>query len=166
MDIGKDRVVSMHYTVATAEGEHVDKSAEGEPMVYLHGHGQIIPGLERALDGKANGATVQAEIAPKDAYGDYDQALDIRVAASSFPANVRKDLKPGFRFQAAHPTKKGEQIVFTVHRLEKDEVLVSGNHPLAGQSLLFKVEVVDVREASAEELAHGHAHGAGGHHHH
>jgi FKBP-type peptidyl-prolyl cis-trans isomerase SlyD len=166
MDIGKNAIVSMHYKVATAEGQHVDQSEEGQPMVYLHGHGQIIPGLEAALEGHKSGDSVDAEIAPANAYGDYDAALDLRVTKDLFPDDVQKRLKPGFQFQAEHPKKEGETVLFTVHKIESDAVLVSGNHPLAGQSLLFKVSIVDVRPATEEELSHGHAHGPGGHHHH
>jgi FKBP-type peptidyl-prolyl cis-trans isomerase SlyD len=166
MDIGKNTIVSMHYKVATVEGEHVDKSEEGQPMVYLHGHGQIIPGLESALEGHKSGDRIDAEIPPEKAYGAYDAALDLQVSRDLFPDDVQKKLKPGFQFQAEHPTKEGEHVLFTVHKVEKEAVLVSGNHPLAGQSLLFKVEVVDVRPATEEELTHGHAHGPGGHHHH
>jgi FKBP-type peptidyl-prolyl cis-trans isomerase SlyD len=165
MEVGKNSIVSMHYRVATSEGEHVDQSEEGHPMVYLHGHGQIIPGLESALIGKKTGDKVEAEIKPSDAYGDYDRALDLRVPKSLFPGDVQKKLKPGFQFMAEHPSKKEENVLYTVHRLENDDVLVSGNHPLAGQTLMFKVEIVDVRPATQEELEHGHAHGEGGHHH-
>ena len=165
MEIGKNAIVSMHYRVATAEGEHVDQSEDGHPMVYLHGHGQIIPGLESALAGKTVGDKVEAEIKPADAYGDYDRALDMKVPRSLFPNDVQKKVKAGFQFMAEHPTKKEENVLYTVHRLEGDDVLVSGNHPLAGQTLSFKVEIVDVRPATQEELEHGHAHGEGGHHH-
>ncbi len=166
MDIGANSIVSMHYRVATAEGQHVDQSEEGQPMVYMHGHGQIIPGLEAALIGHKKGEKIEAEIAPADAYGDYDAGLDLKVSKDLFPKDVQKKLKPGFQFMAEHPTKEGENVLFTVHKIEDDAVLVSGNHPLAGQRLLFKVEVVDVRPATEEELSHGHAHGPGGHHHH
>ena len=166
MEIGKNAIVSMHYRVATAEGEQVDRSEEGQPMIYLHGHGQIIPGLEAALEGHRSGETIEAEIAPKDAYGDYDQELDLKVDRDAFPKQVQAQLKPGYRFMAEHPQRPKEQVLYTVHRLENDAVLVSGNHPLAGQTLRFTVQVVDVRPASQEELEHGHAHGPGGHHHH
>jgi FKBP-type peptidyl-prolyl cis-trans isomerase SlyD len=166
MQIGNNTIVSMHYQVATSEGEQVDKSQEGQPLVYLHGHGQIIPGLEAALAGHSVGETVEAELAPEVAYGEYDEDLDIRVGKDAFPADVQQKLEPGFQFMAQHPGKEGENLLYTVHGVEQDEVLVSGNHPLAGKTLLFKVEIVEVRRASEEELAHGHAHGPGGHHHH
>jgi FKBP-type peptidyl-prolyl cis-trans isomerase SlyD len=165
MQIGPDTIVSMHYQVATAEGEQVDRSQEGQPLVYLHGHGQILPGLEAALVGHAVGEKVEAQLPPATAYGDYDQDLDIRVSKDAFPADVQSKLEPGFQFMAQHPGKEGENLLYTVHGVENDEVLVSGNHPLAGKTLHFQVEIVEVRTASAEELTHGHAHGAGGHHH-
>jgi FKBP-type peptidyl-prolyl cis-trans isomerase SlyD len=166
MEIIKDAIVSMHYRVATAEGEHVDQSEDGQPMVYLHGHGQIIPGLEAALTGKKSGDKIAAEIKPADAYGDYDQTLDLRVSKEAFPSDVQNRLKPGFQFMAEHPTRSGENVLYTVHKVEPKDVLISGNHPLAGQTLQFSVEIVDVRPATEEELEHGHAHGPGGHHHH
>ncbi|MBA3709496.1 MAG: peptidylprolyl isomerase [Planctomycetes bacterium] len=166
MEIGTNSIVSMSYSVATAEGEQVDQSQDGHPMVYLHGHGQIIPGLEAALAGHKTGDAVEAEIAPENAYGAYDAALDLQVSRELFPDDVQKKLKPGFQFEAEHPTKEGEHVLFTVHQVEKDAVKVSGNHQLAGQTLLFKVRIVDVRPATQEELSHGHAHGPGGHHHH
>jgi FKBP-type peptidyl-prolyl cis-trans isomerase SlyD len=166
MQIGTNAVVSMNYLVATVDGEHVDKSEEGQPMVYLHGHGQIIPGLEAALEGRSRGEKITTTVQPADAYGDYDQELDLRVGKDAFPEDVQDQLKPGFQFMAEHPGKAGESMLFTVHRIEQDDVLVSGNHPLAGQTLTFTIEVLEVRLASADELSHGHAHGPGGHHHH
>ncbi len=165
MQIAQNTVVSMHYRVATAEGEHVDASAPGEPLVYLHGHSGIIPGLENALTGKTAGDKVETEVAPAQGYGDYDQGLDLVVTMDAFPADARPHLQPGFRFRAEHPTKDGEQVIFTVAKVEGEQVFVSGNHPLAGKTLRFQVEIAEVRAATAEELSHGHVHGAGGHHH-
>lgn len=165
MQIAKDTVVSMHYRVATAEGEHVDASAPGEPLVYLHGHQGIIPGLEAALAGKAAGDKVTAEVAPAQGYGEHDPGLDLVVAIDAFPADARSHLQPGFRFRAEHPQKDGEQVIFTVAKVDGEQVFVSGNHPLAGKTLNFQVEIAAVRQATAEELSHGHVHGAGGHHH-
>jgi FKBP-type peptidyl-prolyl cis-trans isomerase SlyD len=165
MQIAKDTVVSMHYRVATAEGEHVDASAPGQPLVYLHGHHGIIPGLEAALAGKAVGDKVTAEVPPAQGYGEHDPGLDLIVEAEAFPADARAHLQPGFRFRAEHPQRDGEQVIFTVAQVEDNKVYVSGNHPLAGKTLNFQVEIAAVRAATAEELAHGHVHGAGGHHH-
>jgi FKBP-type peptidyl-prolyl cis-trans isomerase SlyD len=165
MLIAKNTVVSFHYQVATAEGETVDQSKEGEPLTYLHGTAQIIPGLEDALLGKNPGDHVEATVPPERGYGPYDKQLDLALPMEAFPDEARKDLQPGFRFMAEHPHKEDEQVMFTVHAVQGDQVMISGNHPLAGQTLLFKVDVVEVRAATAEELSHGHAHGPGGHHH-
>lgn len=166
MRIAKDTVVSMHYTVATVEGEHVDRSEPGQPLVYLHGHGNIIPGLEAALEGHDQGERIETEIAAKDAYGEHDPGLDLVVGRGSFPEDAQRHLRPGFQFRAEHPEHAGEVRIFTVCKLEGDQVFVTGNHELAGKSLRFQVELAEVRAASPEELEHGHAHGPGGHHHH
>jgi FKBP-type peptidyl-prolyl cis-trans isomerase SlyD len=166
MVIAKNSVVSMNYKVATAAGEHVDASQPGEPLVWLAGQSQIIPGLESALIGKNTGDKLAVDVLAKDAYGEIDEELDIKVLKSQFPPNVQKQLKEGFQFRAEHPTKEGEDVIFTIHGIEGDDVFVSGNHPLAGENLHFEVEIVSVRPATKEELEHGHAHGPGGHHHH
>lgn len=166
MDIANNSVVSINYKVVTASGEDVDASQPGEPLVFLCGHGQIVPGLENALIGKPKGAKVSVDVLAKDGYGEVDPELDIKVVASMFPKDVQKNLKEGFQFRAEHPSKAGEDAVFTIHAVEGDDVFVSGNHPLAGENLHFEVEIVDVRAATHDELHHGHAHGPGGHHHH
>ncbi len=166
MNIAKDSVVSINYKVATSSGEHVDASAPGEPLVFLAGQGQIVVGLERALLGKQKGDKVSVDVPAVDGYGEVDPELDIKVLKSQFPPNVQKQLKEGFQFRAEHPTKSGEDAIFTIHAVEGDDVFVSGNHPLAGEDLHFEVEIADVRAATRDELDHGHAHGPGGHHHH
>ena len=166
MQIDKNSVVSFHYAVATTAGEKVDQSEKGEPLVYLHGHGQIVPGLEAAMLGKTAGAKFSATVAAKDAYGDHDQELDLQVPLDVFPPNVRPQIQPGFRFRAEHPTLQGNEVTFVVHQIDAEHAFVSGNHPLAGKDLKFDIEVVEVRVATADELSHGHAHGPGGHHHH
>ncbi len=166
MQIDKNSVVSFHYTVVTSEGDAVDKSEPNEPLVYLHGHGHIVPGLESQMAGKNSGDKFVAEVAAKDAYGEHDKELDLQVPLEVFPANVQSQIQPGFRFRAEHPTLQGNEVTFTVHQVEGPHAYVSGNHPLAGKNLKFDIEVVEVREATAEEIAHGHAHGPGGHHHH
>ncbi len=166
MAIAKNSVVSMNYKVATAAGEHVDASQPGEPLVWLAGQNQIIPGLEQALIGKNVGDKLSVDVEAKDGYGEIDEELDIKVLKSQFPPNVQKQLKEGFQFRAEHPTKEGEDVIFTIHGIEGDDIFVSGNHPLAGENLHFEVEIISVRPATKEELEHGHAHGPGGHHHH
>ena len=160
MSIGQDQVVSIHYTLRDDAGEVIDRSAEGEPLAYLHGHGNLIPGLERELTGRKPGDRLQVKIAPGDGYGDYDQGLVQRVARRALKGIA--DVRVGMRLQANTP--QGARAV-TVTQVAGDMVTLDGNHPLAGKNLNFEVEVAAVRPATAEELAHGHVHGAGGHHH-
>jgi FKBP-type peptidyl-prolyl cis-trans isomerase SlyD len=160
MSISQDQVVSIHYTLRDDAGYIIDRSAEGEPLAYLHGHGQLIPGLERELTGRNPGDRLQVKIAPADAYGEYDRELVQRV-----PRRALKgigDVRVGMRLQAQ--MSEGPRAV-TVTQLSGDMVTLDGNHPLAGKNLHFEVEVAEVRPATEEELAHGHVHGPGGHHH-
>jgi FKBP-type peptidyl-prolyl cis-trans isomerase SlyD len=160
MSITQDQVVSIHYTLRDDAGEIIDRSAEGQPLAYLHGHGNLIPGLERELTGKNTGDRLQVRIAPADAYGEYDRELVQHV-----PRRALKgigDVRVGLRLQAQ--TAQGARA-FTVTGVNGDMVTLDGNHPLAGKSLNFEVEVAGMRPATEEELSHGHVHGAGGHHH-
>ena len=160
MSIAPDQVVSIHYTLKNDAGEVLDSSADGQPLTYLHGHGNLIPGLERELTGKNSGDKLQVKIAPAEGYGEYDKGLVQRVPRRTLKGvpNVRV----GLRLQAQ--TEHGARAV-TVTQLTGDLVTHDGNHPLAGQHLNFDVEVGEVRAATAEELAHGHVHGPDGHHH-
>jgi FKBP-type peptidyl-prolyl cis-trans isomerase SlyD len=160
MSITQDQVVSIHYTLKDDSGEIIDSSADGEPLSYLHGHGNLIPGLERELTGRKAGDRLQLKIAPSEGYGEYDRELVQNVPRRSLKgiANV----KVGMRLQAQ--TSQGTRAV-TVTRLAGDMVTLDGNHPLAGKNLNFEFEVAAVRAATAEELTHGHVHGPGGHHH-
>ena len=161
MSITQDQVVSIHYTLKDDSGEVIDRSAAGVPLAYLHGHGNLIPGLERELTGKNTGDRLQVRIAPADAYGEYDSAL-----VQSVPRRALKgiaDVRVGMRLQAQTP--EGARAL-TVTKVSGDMVTLDGNHPLADQTLHFDVEVVEVRDATEEELEHGHVHGPGGHHHH
>ncbi len=153
MQIAKNAVVAIDYTLRDTDGEVLDASPEGQPLQYLHGAGNIIPGLEKALEGKSAGDDVDVSIAPEDAYGERDERLQQDVPKSMFEG-VEK-IEAGMRFQAQ--TQSGPQVV-TVAAVTGDQVTVDANHPLAGQTLNFKVKVSDVREASDEELEHGHVH--------
>jgi FKBP-type peptidyl-prolyl cis-trans isomerase SlyD len=160
MSITRDQVVSIHYTLRDDAGEVIDRSAEGEPLAYLHGRGQLIPGLERELTGRSAGDRLQVKIAPAEGYGEYDRELVQQV-----PRRALKgigDVRVGMRLQAQTP--EGARAV-TITQLSGDMVTLDGNHPLAGKNLNFDVEVAAVRAATEEELTHGHVHGAGGHHH-
>jgi FKBP-type peptidyl-prolyl cis-trans isomerase SlyD len=158
--VAKDKVVSIDYTLTGTGGEVIDSSQGAEPLTYLHGAGNIIPGLERALEGKSAGDEINATIAPDQGYGQKNPGLVQPVPRSQFPGV--KDITVGQQFQAQ--TNHGPRVV-TVVGVTDDTVTVDANHPLAGATLNFAVKVVDVRDATAEELGHGHAHGPGGHQH-
>jgi FKBP-type peptidyl-prolyl cis-trans isomerase SlyD len=154
MQIANNAVVAIDYTLRDTEGEVIDASPEGQPLQYLHGAGNIIPGLEKALEGREAGDDVDVSIAPEDAYGERDDRLQQDVPRSMFEGV--DNIEAGMRFQAQ--TQSGTQVV-TVAAVSGDQVTVDANHPLAGQTLNFKVKVSDVREASEEEIEHGHVHG-------
>jgi FKBP-type peptidyl-prolyl cis-trans isomerase SlyD len=160
MQVAKNKVVSIDYTLKNDAGEVIDSSEGHEPLLYLHGAQNIVPGLEIALEGKAAGDRIQVSIAPAEAYGERNEALQQAVPREAFQGV--EDLEVGMQFRAE--SDAGQQIV-TITAIEGDEVTVDGNHPLAGETLNFDVTVVEVRDASAEELEHGHVHGPGGHHH-
>lgn len=160
MQVAQNAVVSIHYTLTNDAGETIDSSEGREPLAYLHGNGQLVPGLERELEGKAAGDKVQATVAPADGYGEKIDAMVQEIPLEAFQGV--DSVQPGMQFQAE--TQNGPLTV-TVTKVEGDTATVDGNHPLAGENLNFDVEVVEVREASAEELEHGHAHGVGGHQH-
>ncbi|EGU61013.1 FKBP-type peptidyl-prolyl cis-trans isomerase 2 [Vibrio nigripulchritudo ATCC 27043] len=157
MKIEKNVVVSLAYQVKTEDGVVVDQSTAEAPLDYLHGHNNLITGLEKELDGKAVGEKFTATVAPEDAYGEHNDALVQRV-----PANVFQgvdEIEVGMRFMA--DTDQGP-IPVEVTEVDGDEVVVDGNHMLAGQTLTFDVEVISTREATAEEIEHGHIHQEGG----
>ena len=157
MQVEKNKVVSIDYTLTNAEGQTLDTSKGREPLSYLHGGGQIIPGLESALEGKNQGDAVQAVIPPEQGYGTRNDRLVQDVPRQAF-AGVA-NIQPGMQFQAQ--TSGGPRVV-TVVGIGDATVKVDANHPLAGQTLHFDVNVVDVRDPTPEELSHGHAHGPGG----
>ena len=159
MQVSSDRVVTLHYTLTGDDGAVIDQST-GEPLSYLHGHGNIIPGLEQALEGTEAGFQSRVTIEPDQGYGERRDDMVIGVAREQFDPGM--DLKPGLQVMANGP--QGD-VVFTVVEVGDEEVTLDGNHPLAGQRLHFDVEITDVRAATDEELTHGHVHGAGGHHH-
>lgn len=156
------KVVTIHYTLKDSDGDVLDSSRDGDPLDYLHGHGGIVPGLERGLEGKGAGDKVQVTIAPKDGYGEVEGPGPRKVPKSAFPDDV--ELEPGLQFFAPGP--KGQPIPVWVTAVSADDVEIDTNHPLAGETLHFDVEVVGVRDATKDELAHGHPHGPDGHHHH
>ena len=160
MQAEKNKVVTIDYTLKDNEGNLIDESNTGE-FAYLHGANNIIPGLEKELEGKQAGDSVQVSIKPEDAYGEVDMAKIQQAPRSMFPQDV--EIKPGMQFHAQTPD--GQDVMVTVTAVEDDHVVIDGNHPLAGVTLNFDVTVRDVRDASAEEIEHQHVHGPGGHHH-
>ena len=160
MQISQDMVVSIHYTLKNDAGDVLDTSSGRDPLAYLHGNNNIIPGLEKALEGKAAGDSVQVSVEPGEGYGERQEGLVQDVPREAFQGI--DDIKPGMQFQAQGP--QGPVLV-TVTSVADETVTVDGNHPLAGETLHFDVEVAEVREATDEEMEHGHVHGPGGHEH-
>ena len=157
MQVAKDRIVQIDYTLTGDDGQVLDTSKGREPLAYLHGAGNIIPGLESALEGKSTGEQLNVSVAPDQAYGQRSEQMVQAVPRSAFQGV--QDLRPGMQFQANTPV--GPRVI-TVVGVQGDQVTVDANHPLAGQTLNFDVRIVDVRDATEEELSHGHAHGSGG----
>ena len=162
MNIAKDTVVSLHYKLSDAQGNLIEESSA--PMVYLHGgYGNTLPKIEAALDGQAVGFQTQIQVEPEDAFGEYDAELVKIEPRNLFPA----ELEVGMQFEGAPDDEPNAEVrIFTVTDIADGKVVLDGNHPLAGMALRFALNVVEVRKASAEEVAHGHVHGPGGHHHH
>lgn len=157
MQIAEGTVVAMDYALKDDEGRLIDQSQPGQPLTYLHGHKNIIPGLEAALEGKATGDTVEVRVDPANGYGEPNPALEQVVPRDSFQGI--EALEVGMQFQAS--TDQGP-ISVRVVKVDDDDVTVDGNHPLAGKHLNFNVTVQEVRPATEEELAHGHIHQSGG----
>lgn len=159
MIIENSKVVCFHYTLKSPEGTLIETSQDGDPAVYLHGANNILPKLEQAMAGKKPGEQFSLELGPHDAYGMRNEALVERMAVKHLQSRDRK-LRPGSI--AVVNTEKGQRQV-TVLKSGKFQATIDGNHPLAGQTIVFHIEIGDVREATPEELAHGHAHGPDGH---
>lgn len=160
MQIAERCVASFHYTLTNDAGEVIDSSSGREPLAYLHGVGQIVPGLESALEGRQAGDSFSVDVPPEEGYGPRHEGLIQQVPRDAFRGV--DELQVGMQFQAQGP--QGALSV-VISAIDGDLVTVDGNHPLAGQTLHFAIEITEVREASDEELQHGHAHGAGGHDH-
>ncbi len=161
MTISQHKVVSIHYKVVdVANAEEIDSSEGGEPMTYLHGASNIIPGLEQALEGKGIGDEIEVTVEPADAYGEYSEDRIQQVPMEAF--EEMEKVEPGMMVTAQ---SDDGQINLMVTEVDETTVTVDANHPLAGKSLNFDVKVEAVRDASEEEISHGHVHGPGGHHH-
>jgi FKBP-type peptidyl-prolyl cis-trans isomerase SlyD len=159
MQIGKDTVVGLEYQLFDTEGELIEKTEE--PIEYLHGgYGGMFPVVEKALEGKDVGETCRVRLTPDDGFGDYDADLVHIEPLDKFPDQV----EIGMQFEGKGE-ESGDTIVYTVTDVAEGKVVVDGNHPLAGQTLHMECTITTVRPASPEEVSHGHAHGAHGHHH-
>ena len=159
MQIVKNSVVTLDYTVRDPDGNTVDDGHH--PLVYLHGgYDGIFSKLEETLQGKDQGETLQVKLQPDDAFGEYDEALVLVEEQALFPDNI----EVGMSFERV--TEDGdEEIIYRITDIADGKVVVDGNHPLAGVALVFDITIAEVRQALAEEISHGHVHGAGGHHH-
>ena len=160
MQIAERTVASFNYTLTNDAGEIIDTSTGRAPLAYLHGAGNIVPGLEKEMTGRKVGDKFDVVVAPEEGYGMPNSMLIQVVPKAAFQGVDKLDV--GMEFQAQTPQGP---LAVVISKIENDEVTVDGNHPLAGQTLHFAIEVTDVRDASLEELAHGHVHGVGGHHH-
>ncbi|MBS1506558.1 MAG: peptidylprolyl isomerase [Bacteroidetes bacterium] len=157
MQISKHKVAAIHYTLTDNEGKVIDSSAGREPLLFIQGIGNLIPGMEEGLEGRKTGDKFSLKVSPEKGYGVKSEDLVQRVPRSAFGD---QKIEKGMQFQTNHGH------VVTVTNVGLSEITVDGNHPLAGVELNFDVEVMSIREASEEEIAHGHVHGPGGHHHH
>ncbi len=159
MQIAMNSVVTMTYELKNSKGELLESSKE--PVTYLHGgYDNIFPKVEEAMHEKKVGDTVEVTLEPADAFGDYDEELVQIEPESAFP---EKDIKEGMQFEGEDD--KGEVILYTITNIAEGKVVVDGNHPWAGERLLFTATITEVRSANEEEVTHKHVHGAGGHHH-
>ena len=159
MQIGAQKAVTIGYTLKDDEGRVLDSSEGGEPLTYLHGSGDIVPGLEKALDGKQAGDAISVSLAPEEAYGQRDERQIRNIPLRKLPAGK---VEVGMQYQIT--TEAGPMLAL-VTALRGDYATIDANHPLAGMRLHFDVKVVEVRDATKEELEHGHVHGPGEHHH-
>jgi len=161
MKVGKDKVVLMHYTLKNDAGDVIDSSDGADPLPFLQGHGNIIPGLESALEGSKVGDKLEVSIKPEEGYG-----VRIKDAIQEIPSSALKgvdEVKVGMQLQSQD--QDGNSFLVNVTKIEDDKITVDANHPLAGETLHFSVSIESIRKAEAEELSHGHVHTDGNHHH-
>ena len=160
MEIEDNKVVQMHYTLKNDAEEVLDSSEGQDPLTYLHAEGSIVPGLFKAITGKKVGEKVSVVVKPEEGYGDQDETMVQEVPRDAFKG--MDDLAVGIKVQAE--TDHGIQIA-TIKDIQESQVTIDLNHPLAGVTLHFDVEITDIRDATDEEISHGHVHGPGGHQH-
>jgi FKBP-type peptidyl-prolyl cis-trans isomerase SlyD len=162
MPILSNKVITFNYKLKDDQGNLLDSTDKGGPLSFITGNQQIIPGLENALSSMIIGSKKNVKLAAADAYGEYDENAIQRVKRSLFPEEA--ELEIGRTYFGHSPG--GQHLQFVITEIENDDITVNFNHPLAGKDLEFDVELLDVRDATPEEISHGHVHGAGGHHHH
>ncbi len=155
MKVEAQKAITLAYTLTDDKGNILDKADANEPFIYLHGAGGVIPGLEKALDGKAVDERLTVNLEPSEAYGDYSDQLVQEVSKEMFGELDEKDMFVGAQFHAE--TNQGMQVV-TVNAINDETITIDGNHPMAGKNLNFDVTVLEVRDATEDELAHGHIH--------
>jgi FKBP-type peptidyl-prolyl cis-trans isomerase SlyD len=160
MKIAADTVVSLEYTLKDENGEIIDGS-DGEPLEYLHGHGQLVPGLEKQLEGKKVGDKLKASVPAEEGYGTHDPERVVEVTRAELP----EDLVPEIGMELSTEGPDGEPLTLWITDVTDTQVTLDGNHPLAGQTLHFDIDVRSIRAATKEELEHGHVHGEGDHEH-
>ncbi len=164
MQIDNNKVVSFHYRLADENGQEIEHSYDADPILFMQGHKSIVAGLEKAMEGKAAGDKFSATILPAEAYGERQEDSQQRIPIKHLHAEKKSKIKYKPGMVVSVETEEGPRQV-TITKVGKFNVDVDSNHPLAGRTLVFDVEVVDVREATKDELSHGHAHGVGGHNH-
>ena len=162
LEVSDNVVVTLEYILTLDDGEEIDRSTAEEPLQFLQGHGEIIRGLEKALYGMQVGESKEVNVSPSDGYGEYNSSAFETMTRDNFPANM--ELAEGQELNI-RDSETNEIFQASIYEIKQDEVVLDFNHPLAGESLNFSVKVVDLREATTEELSHGHVHGSGGHHH-
>ena len=162
MAIELNKVVTLNFTLSDETGNVLDSTDQGGPFSYISGSGMVLPKLEEAVNGMIIGTKKQLKLDAKDGYGEYNEDAIQAVGKENFPQDFI--LEAGMEYMASNPD--GVQMPFVITSVEDETVTIDFNHPLAGKNLNFDLELLDVRDATAEELAHGHGHGAGGHHHH
>lgn len=161
MKIANGSVVGIDYSLHLGDGQVVDASQPGDPLTYLHGEGQIVPGLEAALEGLSVGDSKQVVVAPADGYGDHDPRGVQEVPRGAFPPGF----EPKVGMELTAEGQNGEPVPFAIREVKPEGIVIDLNHPLAGKTLHFDVTVREVRAATPDEISHGHAHGEGGHEH-
>lgn len=161
MTVADDVVVTMEYLLRLDDGEEIDSSSDDDPFEFLQGHGQIIPGLEKELYGMRIGEAKEVTVAPSEGYGELDPEDVDTVSRDIFPADMDLFVGQSLRLRDAD---SGQIMQASITKLAEDAVVLDFNHPLAGETLIFDVKITDLRPATSEELAHGHAHGTGHHH--